>query len=80
MDRNTYKYREKISGKTVGFGITKDIDRREREKKNKDPRIHLTQEGRKTTKDAAREWEKQKTEDWKKSHGRLPGKNKQLGG
>jgi len=80
MARNTCKYREKIGGKTVGFGITNDLDRREQEKKTKDPRIHLTKEGRKTSKDAAREWEKKKTEDWKKTHGRLPGKNKQIGG
>ncbi|MCK4719311.1 hypothetical protein KAU08_01555 [bacterium] len=78
--RNTIKYRQKIGRKTVGFGITKDLERREQEHKAEDPRIHLAQEGHRTTKEAAREWESEQTDKWKRHHGKLPPKNKQRGG
>jgi predicted GIY-YIG superfamily endonuclease len=78
--RSTYKYQQKIGRRIVGFGITKDFERREQEHQREDPRIHIVQEGRKTTEEAAREWEKQRITDWEKLRGRLPGKNKRQGG
>ena len=38
-------------------GITNDLDRREQEHQQKWPRGHIKQVGRKTTEDAARDWE-----------------------
>jgi predicted GIY-YIG superfamily endonuclease len=56
--RNTYKYHFKVGNKIVHGGITDDLDRREQEHKQKWPKGHIVQVGRKTTEDAAREWEK----------------------
>jgi predicted GIY-YIG superfamily endonuclease len=78
--RDTYKYRQKIGNKTVGFGITKNLDRREQQHQGEDPRVHCCKEGNMTTEEAARNWEKEKTIEWEKTHGRLPGKNKRRGG
>jgi len=56
--RNTYKYHFKIGNKIVHSGITNDLDRREQEHKQKWPQGHIRQVGRKTTEEAARNWEK----------------------
>ena len=61
--RNTYKYHYKVGRKTVHSGITDDLERREQEHQQKWPKGHIKQVGRKTTEDAAREWE----EDQQKS-------------
>ena len=56
--RNIFKYHFKIGNKIVHKGITNDLDRRETEHQQKYPEGHIKQEGRKTTEDAARQWEK----------------------
>jgi predicted GIY-YIG superfamily endonuclease len=61
--RNTYKYHLKIGNKIVHSGTTDDLERREQEHQQKWPKGHIKQVGRKTTEDAAREWE----EDQKKA-------------
>ena len=58
-ERDTYKYHLKEGPKMIRSGITNDLERREREH----PRVlgegvHLEQVGRRTTRDAAREWGK----------------------
>lgn len=58
--RDTYKYYFKKGNKIVHGGITNDLERREQEHQEKWPKGHITQVGRKTTEDAAREWEKKK--------------------
>jgi predicted GIY-YIG superfamily endonuclease len=58
--RNHYKYKYKIGNKIVHGGITKDLERREQEHQQKWPKGHITQVGRKTTEEAARDWEKDK--------------------
>lgn len=58
--RDTYKYCFKIGNKIVHGGITDDLDRRETEHQQKWPKGHITQVGRRTTEEAAREWEKDK--------------------
>ncbi len=58
--RNHYKYQYKIGNKIVHGGITKDLERREQEHQQKWPKGHITQVGRKTIEDAARDWEKEK--------------------
>ncbi len=58
--RNTYKYQFKVGNKIVHGGITADLERREQEHKQKWPKGHIVQVGRKTTEDAAREWENDK--------------------
>ncbi len=58
--RNHYKYQYKIGNKIVHGGITKDLERREQEHQQKWPKGHIKQVGRKTTEDAARDWEKDK--------------------
>ncbi len=56
--RNTYKYKFKVGNKVVHGGITEDLERREQEHNQKWPKGHISQVGRCTTEDAAREWEK----------------------
>ena len=59
-DRDTYKYQLRVGRKIVHGGITNDLERREGEHQQKWPNAKITQVGRKTTEDAAREWEKKK--------------------
>ena len=59
-ERDTYKYYFKIGNKILHGGITNDLERREQEHQEKWSKGHITQVGRKTTEDAAREWEKKK--------------------
>ncbi len=58
--RNTYKYQFKVGNKIVHGGITDDLERREGEHQEKWPKGHIKQVGRKTTEDAAKEWEEEK--------------------
>lgn len=58
--RDTYKYLFKKGNKILHGGITNDLERREKEHKQKWPNGHISQVGRKTTEDAARRWEKDK--------------------
>jgi hypothetical protein len=55
--RTTYKYHFKKGNKIVHSGITKDLGRREKEHLQKWPGGHIKQIGRKTTPEAAHEWE-----------------------
>jgi hypothetical protein len=54
------KYYFIVGKKIVYVGITNDLDRREQEHKQKWPKGHIVQVGRKTTEDAARKWEEKK--------------------
>ena len=56
-ERDTYKYQFKEGNKVVHRGITNDLDRREGEHKSEKPEGHIKQVGRKTTREAALEWE-----------------------
>jgi len=59
--RDTYKYYFKMGNKIVHGGITNDLERREQEHKQKwSSKGHITQVGRCTTEEAAREWGKKK--------------------
>ena len=58
--RDTYKYVFKDGRKNVHSGITNDLDRREQEHQQTWPKGHIKQVGRRTTEEAAREWEKEK--------------------
>ena len=58
--RDTNKYHFKVGNEIVHGGITDDLDRREQEHQQKWPKGHIKQVGRKTTEEAAREWEKAK--------------------
>ena len=58
--RDTYKYYLKKGNKIVHGGITNDLERREQEHKQRWPNGHIFQVGRRTTEDAAREWENKK--------------------
>jgi len=57
MVRDTFKYQFKIGNKIVHGGITTDLNRREKEHKQKYPGGHIKQVGRCTTGEAARAWE-----------------------
>jgi predicted GIY-YIG superfamily endonuclease len=57
--RTWYKYHYKVGNKVVHRGITQDLERRAQEHEQKWPGGHITQVGRRTTEQAAREWEKQ---------------------
>ena len=59
-NRNTFKYQFKVGNKIVHRGITNDMERREDEHQQKRgwSKGHITQVGRKTTKEAALEWER----------------------
>lgn len=56
--RDTYKYHYKRGNKILKSGITDDLDRREQEHRQKWPKGHIVQDGRRTTRDAALEWER----------------------
>ena len=58
--RDTFKYQQKIGNKVVHGGITDDLERRENEHQQEWPNSHIKQVGRRTTEDAARQWEKEK--------------------
>lgn len=58
QDRKHYKYKFKIGNRVVHGGITTDLERREKEHQQKWPDGHIKQEGRRTTEEAARQWEK----------------------
>ena len=60
-DRVTYKYHFKIGNKIIHTGITNDIDRREREHKNKpgQSKGHIKQVGVRTTHESAFAWERE---------------------
>ena len=55
--RDTFKYQFKIGNKIVHGGMTNDLDRREKEHQQKWPEGHIKQVGRRTTEEAARDWE-----------------------
>ncbi|MDE2705704.1 MAG: GIY-YIG nuclease family protein [Gemmatimonadota bacterium] len=57
--RTIYKYHFKLGNKIVHTGITRDIDRREAEHRQKPGwrRGHIVQIGRRTTQEAALQWE-----------------------
>ena len=58
-ERDTYKYQFKDGNQVLHRGITIDLDRRESEHQQKWPEGHIKQVGRKTTREAARGWEKE---------------------
>ncbi|MFH1601881.1 MAG: hypothetical protein ABIB61_02910 [Candidatus Shapirobacteria bacterium] len=58
--RNTYKYDFKVGNKIMHSGITRNLDRRELDHKQKWPKGHTVQIGRRTTEEAARKWEETK--------------------
>jgi len=58
--RDTYKYDFKVGNKIKHSGITIDLERRESEHRQEWPKGHIAQVGRKTTEEAAREWEETK--------------------
>ena len=59
MARDTHKYHVKKGNRILRSGITNDLDRREREHQREyGDDVHLQQVGRRTTRAAAKEWEK----------------------
>jgi len=58
--RDTYKYQYKIGNKIVHGGITNNLERREQEHQQKWPKGHISKVGRRTTEEAASNWEKDK--------------------
>lgn len=57
--RDTYKYQQKIGNKIVHRGITNDLERREKENQQGWPSSNISQIGRRTTREAALEWERE---------------------
>ena len=56
--RDTFKYHFKVGNKIVHRGVTNDLDRREGEHRERWPNGKITQVGRKTTRPAALDWER----------------------
>ena len=56
--RDTLKYTLRQWRKIVHKGITDDLERRETQHQQKFPGSKITQIGRRTTEEAARQWEK----------------------
>ena len=63
--RDTYKYQVKVGKKVVHMGITTDLERRAREHKREFPKGKVVQLGRRTTRDAAMNWEREKLNKYK---------------
>ena len=59
--RTTFKYRFKVEGKVVHWGITTDLKRREAEHRRRWPNGCIEQVGSATTREEAWEWERQQT-------------------
>ena len=57
--RETYKYHVKVGRKVVDGGITNDLERRQNDRRRQYPGSHLVQVGRRSTEEAARDWEKE---------------------
>ena len=57
--KDTYNYQLKRGGKIVHRGVTDDLGRREAEHQATWPESHIKQIGRKTTRKAALEWERE---------------------
>lgn len=58
--RDTYKYHLKSGRPVVHRGITNNLSRREQEHQTKYPGSKIKQVGRRTTRQAALEWERNK--------------------
>jgi len=56
--RDTIKYHFKDGNKILHRGITNDLHRREGEHQQDSPHGHISQVGRKTTRDAGLKWER----------------------
>ena len=57
--RDAYKYHLKRGNKIIRSGITNDLDRREREHQREHGKnVHITKVGNATTREGARDWEK----------------------
>ena len=56
--RDIYKYHFKDGNKIIHRGITNDLERREQEHIEHFDIGHITQVGRRTTRDAGLEWER----------------------
>ncbi len=56
--RDTYKYHLKDGKRIVHHGITNDLSRREQEHQSEHPESQIKQVGRRTTREAALEWER----------------------
>ena len=56
--RNTYRYKLKVGDRTVLYGFTIDLQRREREHQRRWPNARVEQVGEPTTHREAWEWEK----------------------
>ena len=67
VDRIAYKYHFKLGNKIVHTGITYDIDRREAEHRREPgwDKGHIKQVGLRTTRAAAREWEREQAKQGK---------------
>ena len=58
-NRDTYKYHLKDGRRVVHRGITNDLERRESEHQEKFTGTEFKQVGRRTTRDAALDWEQE---------------------
>ncbi|RKU12726.1 hypothetical protein C6501_10620 [Candidatus Poribacteria bacterium] len=58
-ERNTYKYHLKKGKEIIRSGITNDLERREKElQRDYGDNVHIQKVGNKTTREGAKEWEK----------------------
>lgn len=57
-ERDTYKYHLKDGHRVVHRGITNDLARREAEHQEEFPNSRIVQIGRRTTREAALDWER----------------------
>lgn len=58
--RKYYNYYFKVGRKVVHGGYTDDLERREEEHRQRWPKGHILQVGRRKTEEGALEWEKKK--------------------
>lgn len=58
-ERDTYKYHLKKGREIIRSGITNDLERREKElQRDYGDNVHIQKVGNKTTREGAKEWEK----------------------
>lgn len=68
MDRNTEKYELKNGKKVVYVGVSKDAVERAKQHMNDKDFTHVKKVGRKTTREAAQKWERERLATYRKNH------------
>jgi len=74
--KDVYKYEWKKGGKTLGYGVTHDLERRRAEHVREEPGSEVHSLGTEASPEAAKAWGAKQISKYEKENGSLPPKNK----